>query len=177
MDQGIRDNQEAFLRLYVANEVALRAFVRSLVPTPEDVGEVMQEIATVLWRKFKPADPPEQFRRWAFGVARLEALAHLRALARDRHVFGEDTIHLLAASAEDLTDSLERERIALKDCLSRLPRDKRALLEAAYAPDSRIDHLAATTGRTPMSLYKALHRIRLELLDCARKFLAGGKKE
>jgi RNA polymerase sigma-70 factor (ECF subfamily) len=174
MDTSARDNQEAFIRLYVANEESLRAYVRSLVPSLDDAREVMQEIAAILWRKFNPLDPPDHFRRWAFGVARLEALAHRRSISRDRHVFSEETINLLAASAEELTDTLEKERIALRDCVSRLPSAKRSLLEAAYAPAARIDHLAIETGRTPMSLYKALHRIRLELLECTRRFLARG---
>ncbi len=174
MDPTARDNQEAFIRLYVANEESLRSYVRSLVPSLDDSREVMQEIAAVLWRKFNPQDPPDHFRRWAFGVARLEALVHRRAVSRDRHVFSEETINLLAASAEELSDNLEQERVALRDCLSRLPSTKRSLLEAAYAPEARIDHLAVETGRTPMSLYKALHRIRLELLECTRRFLARG---
>jgi hypothetical protein len=43
---------EQFLRRYAEHEPALRAFVRSLVPTREDAREVMQEVAVVLWRKF-----------------------------------------------------------------------------------------------------------------------------
>jgi RNA polymerase sigma-70 factor (ECF subfamily) len=33
----------------------------------------MQETAALLWRKFDELDSQDNFRRWAFGVARLEA--------------------------------------------------------------------------------------------------------
>ena len=84
MSPADRDHHDRFLRLFMANEEALRGFVRSLVPTLEDAREVMQETAAVLWRKFVELDSPENFRRWAFGVARFEALAFRRDRARDR---------------------------------------------------------------------------------------------
>ena len=167
-EQGRHDR---FLRLYVGQEEALRGFVRSLVPTREDAREVMQEVAAVLWRKFDELHTPDDFRRWAFGVARFEALGFRRDRARDRHVFGEDVLALLADDAEAAADSLQAEREALDECLGKLPKPQRVLVEAAYARGSRIDELAADLGRTAMSLYKALHRIRLTLLDCAERTL------
>ena len=89
------DPQDRFLRLFTANDAAIRAFVRSLVPTRQDAEDVMQEIAVVLWRKFSEL-PDDDFRRWAFGVARYEILAWRRDKARDRHLFGDDTLDLLA---------------------------------------------------------------------------------
>ena len=41
----------------------------------------------------------------------------------------------------------------------------------AYAPGVRIDELAREAGRTPMALYKSLHRIRMALADCIQKVL------
>ena len=67
-----QNRNDVFLRLYVANEEALRGFVRSLVPTLEDSREVMQEVAVVLWRKFEDISKPEDFRRWAFGVGNFQ---------------------------------------------------------------------------------------------------------
>ena len=63
-----------FLRLYVEHEPALRGYVRSLVPTSQDAQDVMQEVAAALWKRFHTLSSPEDFRRWAFGVARLETL-------------------------------------------------------------------------------------------------------
>jgi RNA polymerase sigma-70 factor, ECF subfamily len=170
-----RQRHDRFIRLYVANEESLRGFVRSLVPTREDAGEVMQEVAAVLWRKFDEQASDEDFRRWAFGVARFEALAFFRDRARDRHVFSDETIGLLAQEAESRADPLEAERRALDECLRKLPETQRALVTAAYAPGVRIDDLASSMGRTAMSLYKLLHRIRMTLIDCTGRSLQGGQ--
>ncbi len=147
-------------------------FVRALVPTREDARDVMQEVTVVLWRKIGELSAKEDFRRWAFGVARLEALTYLRDRARDRHVFGDDVLALLADEAEADADVFEAERIALEECLGKLDAAQRALVDAAYAPGVRIDALAASAGRSAMSLYKALHRIRLALMDCTQRVLA-----
>jgi RNA polymerase sigma-70 factor, ECF subfamily len=166
------DRHDLFLRLYVEHEEALRGFVRSLVPTLEDSRDVMQDVAAVLWRKFEDISSPNDFRRWAFGVARFEALHFTRTRRRDRHVFGDATLALLAEEAEECAVSFEAERRALDECLKKLPDTQRALVETAYAPGVRIDELAAGSGRTAMSLYKSLHRIRVILMDCTRQVLA-----
>lgn len=168
-----RTRHDRFIRLYVANEESLRGFVRSLVPTREDAREVMQEVAAVLWRKFDDQASDEDFRRWAFGVSRFEALAFFRDRARDRHVFSDETIGLLAQEVESQADPLEAERRALDECLRKLPDTQRALVQAAYAPGVRIDDLASSMGRTAMSLYKMLHRIRMTLVECTGKSLLG----
>jgi len=172
MNEFDRQQHDRFLRLFLEQDQALRLFLRSLLFSHEEVREVMQETAAVLWRKFDPAMDDAAFCRWAFGVARMEALAFRRDRARDRHVFGEDVLELLARTVEGQNETLEAERRALDLCLNKLPEQQRQLVQAAYAPGARIDRLASELGRTPMALYKTLHRIRLTLMDCTRRVLA-----
>ena len=168
------ERHDQFLRLYVQNEEALRGFVRSLVPTLEDARDVMQEVAVVLWKKFDTISSIEDFRPWAFGVARLEALQYLRKKGRDRHVFGDDALEILAAAAEKKADDWDAEKRALESCLEKLPQEQRTLVEEAYAPSVRIDEMAKSMGRTAMSLYKLLHRIRMALIECTDRELKRG---
>ena len=175
MDRFEQERHDDFLRLYLPNEDALRGFVRSLVPTQADAQEVMQDIAAVLWRKFQDISNSQDFRRWSFGVARFEALTFLRAARRDRHVFGEEAIKLIAQEAEESADLFDAERTALNECLKKLPETQRALVVAAYVPGVRIDELATQSGRSPMSLYKSLHRIRIALMECTQNAIARGE--
>jgi RNA polymerase sigma-70 factor, ECF subfamily len=162
---------DEFLRLFTAHEPAVHAFVRSLVPTRDDAREVMQEVAIVLWKKFGSYETGEDFRKWAFGVARYEVLAYTRDKARDRHVFGDEVLDLLATEATESAHYLSAQREALELCLEKLPLDQRNLLNAAYAPGARIDQLAARLGRTAMAFYKTLHRIRIALTECTRRVI------
>ena len=72
MDHENMQAHDQFLRLFTANEAAIRANVRRAVPTRQDAADVMQGVALVLWRKFGELEEPDQFRKWAFGVARYE---------------------------------------------------------------------------------------------------------
>jgi RNA polymerase sigma-70 factor (ECF subfamily) len=61
---------------------------------------------------------------------------------------------------------------ALDDCITKLPRERRELALAAYAPGTSMKNLAARLGRTEGSLYQVLARIRQDLLRCVEHSLA-----
>lgn len=172
MTPAENSKHDQFLRLYVSHEEALLGFVRTLVPSREDAREVMQEVAVVLWQKVSELDDLANFRPWAFAVARFKAMAWLRDRSRDRLVFDDDVLELLADEVTEHADVYEAERRALEACVAKLDPAQRKLLDAAYAPGARIDALAAAAGRSPMSFYKALHRIRLALMNCTQRLLA-----
>src|SRR6478736_2339846 len=124
----LHDQQhDRFLRLLTEHEAALRTFVRALLPSLSDASEVMQETAVVLWRKFGEFDAARDFRKWAFGVARLQALAYLRDRARDRHVFDDELLGRLADEGAAAARRHEAQRGALDACLQKLPEPKRLL--------------------------------------------------
>src|SRR5271154_2526498 len=105
-------HHDQFLRLFVEHEPALRTFVRSLLPARGDAAEVMQAVAVVLWQKFAEFDASRDFRKWAFGVARYEALAYLRDKVRDRHVFNDELVGRLADDAAAAGQRHEAQREA-----------------------------------------------------------------
>jgi RNA polymerase sigma-70 factor (ECF subfamily) len=160
---------EPFFRLYAEHEVALHTFVRSLLPTREEAAEVMQEVMVILWQKSGQVD---EFRPWAFGVARLAALRHLERRKRDRHVFDSELVHQLAEESAAMSERHSDQREALESCLQKLPTTQRELVLTAYTKGTRMDDLATRRGQTPMALYKLLHRIRQALLECVRRTLA-----
>ena len=162
------DLHERFLRHFTASEHAIRAHIRRLVPTHADSDEVMQEVAVVLWRKFSDFSPQASFVSWAFGVAKYEVLAWRRRQARSRVVLAGDVIDLMAEDSARDDSRFARQRELLAHCLSRLGHDKRELLLAAYAPATRIQDVAARSGRTVGGFYQWLHRMKRLLLDCVR---------
>ena len=169
-----RDTREDFLRLYTRHELALRAFVRACLPHAADEEEVLQEVSLVAWKKFATLEDSTRFARWAFLIARYEMLKFRRAKARDRLVLDEDIVDRLAEEGMEEAP-LRREQLeALDHCLEKLPRDRRNLAIAAYAPETSIRGLAARLGRSEGSLYQLLARILQELLRCVQRALARG---
>lgn len=171
MDEKESRSHELFLTLFTANEPAIRAYVRRLVPTRQDSADVMQGIALVLWRKFEELHAPAGFRPWAFGIARYEALGWLRDKARNRLVLAEDVLDVVADESARQESRLDAQRDALADCLEKLPCDQRDLVLAAYAPDASIQNVADRSGRTVAAFYQWLHRIRGRLLECTHRAL------
>src|SRR5882724_11264787 len=121
-------HHDQFLLLFAEHQPALRTFVRALLPSLADASEVMQEVAVVLWQKFAEFDAARDFRKWAFGVARYQALAHLRDRVRDRHVFNDELVGRLADEAAAAEQRHEAQREALETCLQKLPEHQRALV-------------------------------------------------
>jgi RNA polymerase sigma-70 factor, ECF subfamily len=164
---------DQFLRLYAGHEVALHTFVRSMLPTREEASEVMQEVIVILWQKFSQVD---DFRPWAFGVARIAALRHLDHRKRDRHVFDSELVSQLANESAAMSERHSDQREALEGCLQKLPATQRELVLTAYTKGTRMDDLATRRGQTPMAFYKLVHRIRQALLECVRRSLAQEQK-
>jgi RNA polymerase sigma-70 factor (ECF subfamily) len=161
-----------FLRLFVKNEEALRAFARVLLPTWESVDEVMQEASVVMWKKLAQLDLAENFLPWAKVIIRFESMRLRRDFARDRHVFSDEVLELLANEAMEVhEDRWDRERSALTDCLGQLADHHRELVLAPYAGEGRVTRMAEETGRSINSLYKLLGRLREKLVLCVESKL------
>lgn len=166
------DLSRRFLRLFTANEQAVRAYVRRLVPQRADADDVMQDVSVVLWEKFQTLRETQDFRAWAFGVARFEVLAWLRDKGRDRLVLREEVVLKIAEESACDEPRLERQREALEHCLAKVPSGQRELLMQAYQSGNRIQEVAQASGRSIPGFYQWLHRMRRTLLDCARRALA-----
>jgi RNA polymerase sigma-70 factor, ECF subfamily len=163
------ENYSRFMLLYTKSTPVLRSFLRKLLPSWEDVDEVMQNTSLVLWKKFEQFEEGTEFNRWACVIARFEVLSYKRAKARDRHYFGDELINLLADENLEKEDYFQNEKKALQSCLNKLNQKQRQLTLSAYSGESSIKEVAEKYGRTATALYKALNRIRTNLFQCIKK--------
>jgi RNA polymerase sigma-70 factor (ECF subfamily) len=160
------DTYEQFIRLFVAQEGRLRAFLRTLVPSLDELDEVMQETSLVAWRKFSQFEPGTDFLAWVATIGRFEALRWRRDRAADRLVFSEQLCELLADEALAETETREAERRALDLCLEKLPTRQWQWLAAAYQPGVKFREVAQTSGKSVEAFYKMLQRVRALLSQC-----------
>lgn len=170
------NSEETFVALFAQNERHLRAFVRSMGLDWTSVDDVVQTVSLVMWRKWEQFDPETDFMKWARVIARFEVLKFRRTMARDRHVFRDDLMDLLADASVELEErvSSDRYRECLEQCLEALPEKSRKLVGAAYEGDRSIKEVAADVGTSATALYKALDRIRKELRGCIEARLVAG---
>ena len=157
---------EVFVQRFAHHEPDLRRFIHSLLPTWTAVDEVVQQSAIVIWRKFDQYDPDTNFMKWACVIARFEALAYRRKMARDRLVFREDILELMADEGAEEMESRQAEHEALESCLRKMPEKQRRLLTLAYTPGVKVTELAKEAGSTAAAFYMRLSRLRRGLAKC-----------
>jgi RNA polymerase sigma-70 factor (ECF subfamily) len=169
------DAHALFVRLLLAHESRVRGFIRGLVPTWNDVDEVLQQASLVAWQKFAAFDPHTDFGRWLMVIARFEALKHRRRAARGPRCFSHETWELLASEADPAShdgNRIARRRAALEECLAGLAEHRRQALLEAHMPGVRIGALARRLGQREQAFYKTIQRLRATLLDCMRRRLS-----
>ena len=162
-DPGENERYEAFVKLFAHHEAELRRFVGSFLPRWGDVDEVVQRAAIVMWRKFDQFDPETSFIKWAQVVTRFEALAYRRKMARDRLVFREDVLELMAQEAGEEFNERDRQRVALDTCLLG---KQRSFVMLAYTPGVNVKEMAEESGSTAAAFYMRLKRLRRQLMKC-----------
>lgn len=165
------DRYETFVRLFTQHERDIWRFIRSLVPNSTDTDDVLQQSAIVLWRKFEQFDTSTNFMKWACVVARYEALAYRRKVARDRLVFSEDILSLMADEGIEELDARSAEKDALTFCLGKLNDQQRKFLTLAYTSGIKTKDLAEEAGSSAAAFYMRLKRLRHQLQGCVEKNL------
>ena len=163
---------ESFTRLFLRNEEKVRAFVRVMMTSDVAVDDVVQEVAVVAWRKFSDLKDGEDFGLWACVIARYEVLKWRRKHARDRLVFSEKTLNLLATAELENVEQREQERSTLDWCLLKLTDSERALVMSVHNPESSVARIAEETGQQAKRLYRQLPKLRLALSNCVKTQLA-----
>jgi RNA polymerase sigma-70 factor (ECF subfamily) len=168
------NREETFVQLFAQNERHLRAFIRSMGLNWDAVDDVVQTVSLVMWRKWDQFDPSTDFMQWARVIARFEVLKFRRTMARDRHVFRDDLMDLLAEASleQEAQVSSEGYHECLEACLEKLPAKSREVLQMAYAGDRTIKEVAQDLGKSATALYKTLDRTRQLLQACIEKRLA-----
>jgi RNA polymerase sigma-70 factor (ECF subfamily) len=165
-------DQNEFLRLLLAAETDLRAFVRSVLRDSAAVDDVFQETALVLWQRFAEFDPARPFGAWARGVAAKKLLQRRDQESRFPRTLSPEAIQRVSEAFDRLESTSEvRRQDALEECLARLPEKSRELIQSRYGDERRPQQIAEETGRTIAAVYHMLSRVRSQLEDCIRQRL------
>jgi DNA-directed RNA polymerase specialized sigma24 family protein len=128
-------------------------------------------------RRLEEGEPIERVEAYAYGVARLVLLEHLRMDAREQRATAAAALELAARPQER-----EEARVAcLARCLQSLAAEERALILAYYegAGGTQLygrKELAARLGIGYATLKTRTHRLRVRLAACLRECLSGGSR-
>ncbi len=166
---ALPDQTEQFVRLLTRHQGDVYRYIVSLMPGSPDADDVMQDTATLLWKKFDDYDHDRPFVPWAMRFAYFEVLKHRKRMGKSRLIFSNDLLETLAGDYEAEQPALEVRRQALESCLTKLDKTDEALIQRRYASQKTIAQLAEDENRSVHKLYYALERIRASLVKCVER--------
>lgn len=164
MDDSDQDSE--FVALLTEHQSALRLYVGSLLPGDPSVADVAQLANSTIWKKRSDFTLGTNFKAWIFSIARYEVLNYRKTQARDRLVFSEELLDIMAEEMPKLSDDMASRQTALKSCLSHLKSSDRDLIMHRYFEDTSLKEYAAQVNRSVGGLKVTLHRIRTKLQTC-----------
>jgi RNA polymerase sigma-70 factor (ECF subfamily) len=162
---------DEFLRLFSSHSQRIYEFILMMVLRQADAEEIFQETCLILWKKFDSYDPTKDFRAWACKIAYFEVL-QLRRTSRRLQTFSDEALALLADDALAHSDYVGRRQAALEACLEKLKPQDREMVEQRYYHRRTPKEIAGLKARSTYSIYRALSRIHLALLNCVQGRLA-----
>jgi RNA polymerase sigma-70 factor (ECF subfamily) len=165
------DRTQEFLELLTHHDRALGVYVYSLVQDPHDADDILQQTKMILWRCFDQFETGTHFLAWARKTAFHQVLTYRRQKKREATPLSDDILELLHDEVAKLSDTSDRRRDALRSCVAKLPPAHRQLVALRYYEDMEIDGVAERIRSTAGAVYRALSRVRMNLLTCVEKEL------
>ena len=177
MKDNDTERMEALNRLVVAQQAALRGFVRSLGVHPDSVDDLAQEVFLRAWRHMDRFDERRDYGKWLRGIARNVVRNERSARQRHERILSNRLADILETNQWGRVDTVFRDTpallSALRGCLSRLSQKQQSLLKARYADYERVTTLAVGLTVTPSSLRQRLSRLRKALRKCVESKMGG----
>ena len=87
---------EPFVRVLLANQGNIHAYLTSLLGNLDQAEEVLQETNVVLCREANQFSTITDFTAWACRIAFFQVLKYRKQCQRDRHWFDDDLLSLIA---------------------------------------------------------------------------------
>jgi RNA polymerase sigma-70 factor (ECF subfamily) len=160
-----------FVTLFLAHQRRLYWYIALLMSGQQDVDDVLQETAVLLWRKFDEFEAGTNFYAWACKTAYLVVMGFRRREDRQAISLDDDVLSQIAVIADTGTVSQEMRIAALESCLDKLPSRDRELIERWYLSKAKVKDIALTLGRPEKTVSKSLGRIRRALHQCISRML------
>jgi RNA polymerase sigma-70 factor (ECF subfamily) len=168
----------AFTALVEAYQARVRGYLARWIRDPSAVDDVAQEVFLAAYRNLPGFDGAVPIGAWFAGIARNQALHHLRTAGRRRAHEGdalaaslqEWRLKALESDGERLADRLA-EVEALRGCIEALPTAQRGLVEEHYLAGRSCADIARDRAQEQGAVRMAMLRTRQLLRACLERRL------
>ncbi len=161
-----KQQTEQYVGLILQVQPRIYAYILSLIADPVAAQDILQETNLVIWRKAEEFEPGTNFNAWAYRIALFQVKAARKRMMRDRLVFSDEMVNVLAPEAETQLEDIQERMNLLRRCMNLLTHKQQGLLEQRYTLGRTAGEIADELGRPVASIHQTLYRIRLALMDC-----------
>lgn len=161
----------AFVQELARAQLELRVYVVTLVGNTHDAEDVLQETNLDLWRKAATYDEGRPFLPWAKRLAWFQVLKYRTGKKRERVVFSEAVVAMIADKLEAEQQGAEARLDALEGCVKKLTDLQRAYLADKYVQGLSVEQMSAHFRHTAAAVVSLLYRLRNVLHDCVEQKL------
>lgn len=173
MDADQPDRHEEYMRLYMAAQPPLRAYVLSAVRDLHATDDILQEVAVAAWRQFGSYEPSRPFVAWVVSIARNKCVDFLRQ-KKAMPLIPEDVLDQLARDAAALSEEASERRKALARCLERLSEGVLGIVQLRFWESLAVGEIARRERKSFEAVRKTLTRARAFLVRCTGQAMGMG---
>jgi RNA polymerase sigma-70 factor (ECF subfamily) len=166
---GDSSKTNEFLRLLMANQKRIYAFILAMVPNHQDADDLFQETVLLMWSKFESFTQGTSFLAWGCTIARYQILNVRKRYSVRSTRFSEAAMELLYRESDRFVEQIDSRMQALRMCIGKLAQSDHELICMRYRDEISIKSIAEQMGRSAQSIYKRITRIHDALLRCVRR--------
>jgi RNA polymerase sigma-70 factor (ECF subfamily) len=161
-----------FLRLLMAHQRRIYAFILTMVPNHGDAEDLFQETVLLMWSRFDSFTRGTSFAAWGITVAKYQILSLRKRHATRGALFSEAAAELLRNESDRFLEQTDVRMQALRQCIDKLGPQDYELIRLRYRDEVTIENIARQMGRSVQGIYKRVVRIHEALLRCVRRALS-----
>ncbi len=166
------DQTESYLELLMANQKGIYAYILTMVSNFADADDIMQSVATVMWRKFDEYKPGTSFPAWAVKIAHYEVLMHRRRKKNEIFHFNPAIEEELQRCASEINVESNIRLETLKLCLTKLSDKHREILKLYYEDNMTQKNISERIEMSVQSVCKNMSKAHDFLIRCVRRTMA-----
>ncbi|MEM6279573.1 MAG: sigma-70 family RNA polymerase sigma factor [Verrucomicrobiota bacterium] len=163
---------EQFTRLLTQHQRHLHAFLYAATQNRQAADDLLQDVGSILWKKFPDFENGTNFKAWAFRIARFELLNWRRKQERLPLSLDDDTLSSLMDEVASLAERQDERRDALDRCLQKLSEKNRGILRLHYHLGESVAEIAKLKNLSTRGVYKILSKVHASLAQCVREKMA-----
>lgn len=166
-------DHDEFVLLLIGAQSRLYAYILSLVLNRDRARDILQQTNLVLLEKESDFETGTNFAAWAYRVAFYEVLSDRRTQKREKLLFSDELLTLIAAKGPAIEKHFDERVTALEACMREITSEQRDLLMQRYRPDGSVAKIAAQLKKSPAAVSAMLYRLRVALVSCVEHKLKG----